>query len=872
VTGEPGLGKSRLAWELEKYADGLAATVLWHYGQSLSFAQGAGFSALADMVRGRAQIDVKEPPGSQRTKLEALVNNTIISPDADSRARVLKALARLLGVDDGRERIDLGELFSSWRLLFEQLAERDPVLLVFEDLHWADQGLFDFIAHLCEWSSQSSILILVFSRPDERLAALKPLGQWLELSPLSADDIETLIAGAVEGAPASLVQSVREHAAGVPLFAIESLRMLAARGAMVAEGEAHRYRLVGEVHDLDVPPSIHALIAARVDQLSEPERTMLRAGAILGQRFSGSAGAAVAGVDEARVQPLLDGLIGKQFLAIDTDPRSASRGTYEFVHRQVQRVVLGTLSKRDRKARHLAAVDYLSRQAPDPDQAAILAEHLVAAFEAVPSAADAGEIRQRALALTLDAARRAEAVGALNEAVALFARAAEIETDERQRAEHFVRAGQCAARYGNQESIAAGHYAAARRLHESAGRHREALRMRARELHVYQWIRPPSELIAPLREVYDALSDESDAALADTAASLASALYADAQAEAAEQIAAQAVTAAREAGAYEELGVALNCRACALVELARPLEAVELFQDALDIRRRHAPSEVPGSLGNVAIALAAVGRFEDAVAAGRDAMVAAERVASRVHHNLAALQLARSLFSLGRWDEALSTVEEVAEQTAPANRGMLIGPPVLVAIHRGALERARTVIAEFDRSQAESGAAFESDYRSLREVALAHLAGAPGDAMAVVQRAQSGDYAEWPTWLPLAIDLIAGLEDDAPLHAAVRALHADAVPNTSPIVTAQIARIEAVLAARGGEVGLAAARWSRAVEIADEAGMVFDTAALQLECFEHMPRQDAFAGAREALETFTALGATPWMERAREATRTPAVS
>ena len=863
VVGEPGLGKSRLAWELKKYADGLAASVLWHHGQALSF-EGAGFAALAEMVRTRAEIDVKESPSVQRAKIEALAEDVFKASDADSRGLALRGLRRLLGLDDGQELIDRGELFSSWRLLFERLSARDPVVLLFEDLQWADQGLLDFIAHLCGWASRARILVLVFSRPDERLDGLARLGQRVELRPLSDEDIDALIDGAVEDAPANLMRGVREHAAGVPLFAVESLRMLADRGMMVAEGDASRYRLVGDVEDLDVPPSIHALLAARLDRLGDLERSVLRGGAVFGQRFGVPAAAELAGMDTGAARSVLEELVARQFLTVDADPRSQSRGTYAFVHKAVQRVVLSTLSKRERKARHLAAVDFLSSQTPDPDLAAIQADHLVAAFEAHPTAPDAPDIRRRALRLSLDAADRAEGVGALNEAIALFAQAAEIEEDELRRAGHLVRAAKCAERYGNQEDVASAHYAAARELHERAGREREALRLRARELNVYQWSQDTSALTRPLREVYEALRGEQDAAFADAAALLASFLYANGAAELAESIAAEAVEAARASRTYNELALALTLRACALIELARPVEAVEVFQAAHEIRERYAPSEVPASLGNIAITLAALGRFEDAVSAGRQAIAAAERFASRVHRNLAALQLARALFSLGRWDEAVEAVEEVDAQTAPAYRGMVMGPPLLVSIYRGDLGRARSIIDDFDqRNQADAGAAFESDYRSLREIALAHLNQSPADASAVIDCAQSGDYAEWPTWLPLAIDLIAGVEDDERLREAATALGREIVPTTSPIVSAQAARVDALLSARAGDTVLAAARWSAAIDIASTAGMVFDVAMMQLERFEHVPESPgALEGLGLATDTFGALRAMPWVERA----------
>ena len=195
---------------------------------------------------------------------------------------------------------------------------------------------------------------------------------------------------------------------------------------------------------------------------------------------------------------------------------------------------------------------------------------------------------------------------------------------------------------------------------------------------------------------------------------------------------------------------------------------------------------------------------------------------------------------------------------------MVIGPPVLVAIHRGENERARAVIEDFDRDQTDSGAAFESDYRSLREVALAHLSGDVAAAVAVVEHAQSGDYAEWPTWLPLAIDLLAGSSDAQPLRAAAEALRREQVPRTSPIVVAQVARVEALLAARGTDFALAASRWSAAIDAASGAGMAFDAAALTLELHEQAI-EDASPAVRlqPALETFSRLRATPWLKRAQ---------
>ena len=863
VVGEAGLGKSRLAWELEKYVDGLAATVLWHRGQASSFGEGVGFRALGDMVRMRARITLEDSRDTERTKLDALLDDVFAS-DADAHARVGRALRRLLGLDDGSALIDRGELFSSWRLLFERLADRHPVVLLFDDLHWADQGLFDFIAHMVEWASKSPILILVLTRQDERLDALSNCGRRLDLTPLAPGEVETLIAAAVSNAPTELLAVVRDHADGVPLFAVESLRMLADRGVMVAERDADAYRLVGDVHELAVPPSIHALIAGRLDTLDADERHVLFDAAVLGQRFSAAGVTAVAGAPERAVRTLLDGLVAKQLLTVSTDPLSPERGQYTFSHRQIQRVALATMSKQARKGRHLAAADWLAQGEPDPDAAGLHAGHLLAAAEIDPTANDAQFIRRRALTTIVEAARRAASVGALREAVGLFERAAEIEPDERRRAEYLVEGAGWAEHYG-ERAVAAGDYAKARALQEAAGGTREALVLRARELYAYRWTRPAAELIEPLRGVYDALRGTDDAAFAAAAATLAGVLYSDGDAHAAEVIAGEAADAAEIAGAPVELGVALNWRASAFVELGRPAEALELFQAALRVRELHAPAEVPYTLANLAIALSALGRFAEAADAARTAIEAAERFASSASREGATLHLARTLFCLGDWDMALETIGRVALEATPANAGMATGPPVLVGLARGEYDAVRSTIEDFDRRHAQSGAAFESDYRSVFMVALAYLEGAPDQALAAIVDAGPGDYAEWPAWLPFAVDLLVGSNDDRPLSVALETLEGPVAPRTSPYVTGQTRRLAAHLASRTGNRDAAAEHWRAAQKIMSEAGVVFDAGVLALELAEAGSEVDASDDSLriEAIAIFERLRAQPWLERAR---------
>ncbi len=359
VQGIAGIGKSRLAWEFYKYFDGLVDTVYWHRGRCLAYGEGVTYWALADMVRMRARISEDDGEAEARSKLEATLDEHLL--DADERAFVEPRLATLVGIGDGEVSHDRHDLFAAWRLFFERLADTYPTLLVFEDMQWADTSLLDFVEYLLEWSRSSPLFVVVLARPE----LLEKRPSWgagrrsftsLHLDPLSADAMVELLDGFVPGLPDALREQILARAEGVPLYAVETVRMLLDRGLLVQEGPV--YRPTGDIPSLEVPETLHGLVASRLDGLPPEERRLLQDAAVLGKTFTRQALAAVRGDDEA-VAELLGSLVRKEILGVQADPTSPEHGQYGFLQDLVRHVAYEMLSKRERRARHIAAASYL---------------------------------------------------------------------------------------------------------------------------------------------------------------------------------------------------------------------------------------------------------------------------------------------------------------------------------------------------------------------------------------------------------------------------------------------------------------------------------------------------------------------------------
>ena len=876
VVGVAGVGKSRLSWELEKYVDGLAHEVWWHRGRCLSYGEGVAYWALAEMVRMRCGIAEDEQPSSARRKLRGALEEYV--PDPDERARVEPRLAHLLGLEEGLAG-DQENLFSAWRVLFERLAERDPVLLVFEDMQWADAGLLDFLDYLLDWSRHHPVFVLSLARPE--LAEKHPV--WaagkravtsLYLEPLGVQAMEELLDGLVPGLPEDLRARILDRAQGIPLYAVETVRMLLDQGLLVQDGTA--FRPTGSIDTLEVPETLQALVAARLDGLAPAERRLVQDGSVLGKVFTKQGLAAVTGLDEAAVEAALTTLVRKEVLGIQADPRSPERGQYTFLQDIVRHVAYETISRRERKEKHLAAARHLSTvwSAEEDEIVEVVATHYLDAYRAAPDAPDAEEVRSAARDLLVRAAERAASLGATAEAQRAFERALELTDDPVARAELDERAGLVAAT-GARTDEAASHFERAIERFESAGATHAAARVSARLAEI-NWDRGRlGEALASMNASFEVLSkEEPDADLATLAAQVGRFLFFAGELEPALQRTETALEIAEALGLPEPLSQALNTKAIILNTRGRPREALALLRTALDVALEgERPSAALRAYFNLCEILTHRDQYQASLAVHREGLAFARRVGSR-YWEWAFLGLLYPFFCAGAWSDVMTMSAQLPEADWTRARlafSSMLTAHALVRVNRGQLAEADDVVARLGDLERSADVQERAEYAAAKArlllqqgkareaLASAQLAFDARQALGITQEAAREGFVA-AVEAALALDDVDQAER---LLAVVESLPAGRVPRA---LEAQAARLRARLDARAGEAEAAELDFARATDLFRDLALVFYLGVTLLEHAEWLRDQGRAEEGEpllsEARAIFEQLEATPWIERA----------
>src|SRR5581483_7043127 len=379
LVGEPGVGKSRMCAELLRHVDAQPDLVRWRQGRCLPYGDGIAFWALGEIVKAECGILESDTPSEAAEKLEQRL------PEGDpERAWLLARLAPLVGAP--AEPAGQEESFAAWRRFCESLATERPTVLVLEDLHWADSALLGFLEHLADWAEDVPLLLLCTARPElyERHAtfgANARNAQRVNLAPLSNTETAQLVSALLERAvlPADTQQALLERAGGNPLFAEEFVRLLT----------DHRSDAV------EVPDSVQALIAARLDTLPAERKSLLQDASVLGKVFWSGALAAMGDRDRHGVEQALHELARKELVRSARTSSMEGEHEYGFWHVLVRDVCYGQIPRAARAARHQAAAVWIEEQAGEriEDLADVLAHHYESALE-LAEAAGVGEQKE----------------------------------------------------------------------------------------------------------------------------------------------------------------------------------------------------------------------------------------------------------------------------------------------------------------------------------------------------------------------------------------------------------------------------------------------------------------------------------------------
>ncbi len=418
LVGVPGIGKSRLVHELRQLVQEDPELITWRQGRCLAYGDGVTLWALGEIVKAQAGIHEQDPPSEAAEKIGRAVADALT--DAADVSWVRSNLLALVGLGGESELGDdrSGQAFAAWRLFFESMAERRPLVLVFEDLHWADEALLDFIDELVDWVTDVPLLVVATARPE--LLERRP--DWgggklnattLAVVPLSDEETARLISGLLDRPllAADTQQALLERAGGNPLY---------------AEQFSELFLEQGSTEELRLPETLQGIIAARLDGLAQAEKDLLRDAAVVGKVFWVGA----LGRGDGDAATTLHTLERKGF--VRRQRRTSVEGETElaFAHALVRDVAYGQISRPDRVEKHAEVARWIEGLGRPDDHAEMLAHHWRSSLDLARAAgAETPELVEATRLSLRNAGDRAFALNAFGPAEGYYAEALELWSD-----------------------------------------------------------------------------------------------------------------------------------------------------------------------------------------------------------------------------------------------------------------------------------------------------------------------------------------------------------------------------------------------------------------------------------------------------------
>jgi len=858
LVGEPGIGKSRLVHELFVHIEEMPDLIAWRQGRCLPYGEGVSFWALGEMVKAEAGVLETDPDGETATKLDRMVAELL--PDVDERNWVARSLRPLVGLarqrGSGEDVSD--EAQAAWRRFLESLAERRATVLVFEDVHWADDGLLDFLDDLIDWTRDLPLLLLCTARPE--LLARRP--DWgggklnaatISLAPLSDEETARLLAGLLDRAliPAELQSALLARAGGNPLYAEEFARMAANRSA-------------ADLATVEPPGSVQGIIAARLDGLDPADKSVLHDAAVVGKTFWLGAVALIGGRDPSELERRLHGLERGRFVRRSRRSSVGSETEYAFLHLLVRDVAYGQIPRGARADKHRAAAEWIGSLSGErsEDRAELLAHHYLSALELSRAAGvDTTDLETPARLALRAAGDRAMALGACAAAGRAYAAAAELwPADDPERPRLLLELGRALTldRDAGREVLAEARDAllAANDVEAAAvaeflianstwrlGRGEEAREHFDRGAAMIE-DRPPSVEVAQGKGF------------------LATYLMVTSQSREAIRVGREALAIAEQVGAEDIRAQTLNSVGTARVDLG-DLGGFDDIQRSIEVSEaNNLPFHVSRGYVNLGVSSFLAGDVRRALEAHQRGFEIVTRYGLESGIIWTKAEVAFDLFMLGRWDEALEIVDaEIARMEAGA-------PHYIEVQHRQTRARMRLGRGDPEGALADADRGVEVGRNAQDLQAL--MPTLAERARILFQLGRREEAAA-------AIDEVLGSIDPEPAMGWAWWI----VP--AAVVLSGTGRASKILALGGEELPSgwiqAARRWamgdlSGAADLFDEMGSAGDEAAARTAEADRLitqgKRPDAEPFLSRALELYRMMGATAFIQEAERLLAPPA--
>jgi class 3 adenylate cyclase/tetratricopeptide (TPR) repeat protein len=857
--GVPGIGKSRLVRELAGYLDRQPELVRWREGRSPPYGEGVTFWALGEIVKAEVGVLESHEPETVSSKLGAAVAAVI--DDSDEAEWVEGHLRALVGLDAGAALFGdrRAEAFAAWRRFIERLAEHRPTVLVFEDLHCADDALVDFIEHLGAWVVDVPLFVLCTARPE--LLERRPgwgVGSTnmhaVSLAPLSAAETHDLL-DALLGTPllpAPTRSALLTAAAGNPLFAQEFVRMLVDRGILGQTGDEW---ILKEIDDFPVPDSVLGIIAARLDALPAADKAVIQDASVVGKVIWPGIVACVAERGTWAVEEALRRLEERQLIRRRAESSLAGEPEYVFEHVLIRDVAYRTILRPLRAEKHRRAAEWLSSLAGAVrDRSDAIAHHYVTALENAEASGHAvPELRLAASNALQAAAERAGSLYSHAAAARLWGKALELcplRDDGRPRL--LLALG---------KALALADEPAAEALDEAAGALLEAgdFSGAAEADSTSAWLlslagkpeRARDRDRRALELVRDAAPSRAKALILSSAG--AHSVFVRERRDDALRLLEEALAIAEQLGLREMEAEALQFVGMARID-AGDEGGVRDIEKALAVATELNSPVALSCYGNLADMRRYLGQLDESAALHLEGEHAAERFGIPVQLRRFRAEQACDLYYSGNWDEALAHIEEYldAVQTRSPHRG--VGE---ARIHRGRIRLARgdsrgaredaEAALEFARMTAEPFNLFPALAFHARASLELEPDQADASASELLDRLAAGQPF-WGAWsLP---DLLAVLTDRERLG-KLRNLLAGARPRTrwygaaSAVIDGDFVRAADLYAAMGSKPDEAVAGL-RAAQQAVSAGKDVRAEDHLARCFAFFSRVDAHTYMRDA--------------------------